>query len=152
MVDANGEDAAWLKHLLHHPETGRHETEPFAVLGTVVRRHKPSKVRIVRIFIPAVVITEVAAGIVGRIGKDEVNLPAVLVERHHGLEVLTFNDEIAGLIFLGANAELRVDFLPSRLDLPNDLPWWPLAFVCDADAARFFCLSFSQQADQFLPA
>ena len=76
---------------------------PLGVAGPVVLGHQLAELRVVRVPVPTVVIPEVAAGVVRRIGEDEVDFATLPVKRHHGLEVLALDYLITGLLLLCTN-------------------------------------------------
>ena len=91
VVDADSEHSPGFKHRLHHLQARPHEPHPLGVSCAVVKRDKLTKAGVVGVFIPAVVVAEVVAGVVGRIGEHEVDMSPLLVERDHRLEVVALD-------------------------------------------------------------
>jgi hypothetical protein len=61
VIDADGDNAAGLQHLAHHPDAGRHEAQPLAVPRSVILGNEFSEVRIVRVLVPFVVVSKILA-------------------------------------------------------------------------------------------
>ncbi|VWN20522.1 Uncharacterised protein [Escherichia coli] len=122
MIDTNRHHATWFQHLPHHPNSGGHEAQPFAMLRTVVFRNYIAQIRVVGIFIPFVVITEILSGIVGRVCQYEINLPSIFIESDHCGKIFSIPNLIFSLsklfttrIFFYNTEELRLhlsDYLP----------------------------------------
>lgn len=122
------------------------------MFGAVFGRNQRSQIGIVRILVPFVVVAEILPGVVRRVGQDQVDLAAVLVERHHRLEVLAFQDEVPGLHVLRPAAEPRLDLLAARLHSADDAPGGSLSFVAQAQAARLVGVPLTQEANQLVLA
>jgi len=96
--------------------------------------HNLAWVGVVGVLIPAVVGAKVLAGVVGWVGDDEVDLPAIAIERGHDLEVVPLDDEVARLVFGAAATQAREATLDARPQLAEDRAHAELAGEVDPDA------------------
>jgi hypothetical protein len=71
--------------------------------SAVFDAHKIAEFRIIRIVVPAIVVPEVVARIIRRIGKDKIDLSAIAVHTHHRLEIFAFNYAVFGLLLRTAD-------------------------------------------------
>ena len=140
VVDADRQHASRFEHRLHHLESRIHEAHPLRVAGRVLFGHEVAEPWVVWVLVPAVVIAEVIACVVWRICQDQVNLATFAVERHHRLEVVALDDEVAGLC-LGVARRERFDPLQhARADQSSAPPRVRLATERDLDAGLLFLL------------
>jgi hypothetical protein len=96
------------------------------VLGPVIGGDELAWIRIVGVVNPAIVVTEVVAGVIRWVGQNQIHLPPVAVERGHHLEVVTLHDQVLGLLLgcpirvlgkvsLDAGAQLTQDTSDAQL-------------------------------------
>ena len=134
-VDADREHAARLEHRLHHLQARPHEAHPLRVARAVVRADPLAQTGVVRVLLPAVVVAPVVAGVVRRIGEDQVDLATLAKQRGHRLEVVALDDQVAGLV-LGAPTEyFLIGPQDARPYAASELAGVGLAGEVDADAA-----------------
>ena len=101
----------------------------------VVRAHPLADARVVRVLLPPVVVAPVVAGVVRRVREDQVDLPALAEERHHRLEVVALDQQVARLLGVGAGRVLLDRPRDARPNAASELAGIGLAREVDVDAA-----------------